>query len=114
MHAPETIRQVWNRFQGIPMETFTKGWWYRRSGGHPRQRTVAEMIEHRQSLGTGGNCFDLAVWLQHAFVEAGVRAFVAGHDLETPEAHVASIARTGTWRSRTVEAAGRLHGKSTI
>lgn len=67
-----------------------------------------------QSLGAGGNCFDLAVWLQHAFVEAGVRAFVAGHDLETPEAHVASIARTGTWRSRTVEAAGRLHGKSTI
>lgn len=92
MHAPETIRQVWNRFQGIPIETFTKGWWHRRSGGHPRQRTVAEMIEHRRSLGTGGNCFDLALWLQHAFAEAGVQAWAVGHDLETPEAHVAVVA----------------------
>lgn len=92
MQAPGSILQVWRGFQGIPMETFTKGWWYRQCGGMPRQRTVAEMTEHRRLYGTGGNCFDLAVWLREALQTAGVAARITGHDLGTDDAHVAVIA----------------------
>lgn len=92
MQAPASILQVWRLFQGIPMETFTKGWWSRECGGSPRQRTVAEMTEHRQLHGTGGNCFDLAVWLRHALHEAGIQARITGHDLGTGDAHAAVVA----------------------
>lgn len=74
------------------METFTKGWWHRHCGGAPRQRTVAEMREHRQTYGAGGNCFDLAVWLHHDLQAAGISARIVGHDLCTPDAHVGVIA----------------------
>lgn len=92
MIAPPEIRRVWDRFAGMPMETFTKGWWYAQSGGAPRQRTVAEMIEHRRLHGAGGNCFDLALWLRHELLAAGVLARVVGHDLCTEDAHVAVVA----------------------
>ncbi len=95
MQAPQSIRSIWDRFGEIPMETFTKGWWHRRCGGRARQRTVAEMVEHRRALGAGGNCFDLALWLRHDLQEAGIEARVVGHDLGTPEAHVAVLAVDG-------------------
>lgn len=95
MMAPPEIRRIWDRFAGMPMETFTKGWWYARCGGAPRQRTVAEMVEHRRTHGAGGNCFDLALWLRHEIASAGIPARIVGHDLCTSDAHVAVVA-TGT------------------
>lgn len=92
MRAPESILMVWRRFQGIPCETVTKGWWHAECGGQPRQRTVAEMRAHRERYGTGGNCFDLALWLQAELAAAGIGARMIGHDLETPSAHVAVLA----------------------
>lgn len=92
MLAPHEISSVWRQFAGIPMETFTKGWWYDRCHGRPRQRTVAEMVEHRRTHGAGGNCFDLALWLRHAFLEAGVRARITGHDLGAEAGHAAVVA----------------------
>jgi len=92
MKAPVEILQTWNRFAGMPMETFTKGWWYARCGGTSRQRTIDEMIEHRRLYGAGGNCFDLALWLRHEFARDGLHARVVGHDLCTEDAHVAVVA----------------------
>ncbi|MDF2627057.1 MAG: hypothetical protein K0R39_888 [Symbiobacteriaceae bacterium] len=92
MKAPAEILRVWNHFAGVPMETFTKGWWHARCGGVSRQRTIAEMVEHRKLHGAGGNCFDLAIWLRHAFCQDGVPARVVGHDLCTEDAHVAVVA----------------------
>lgn len=92
MKAPHEIFSIWSRFAGVPMETFTKGWWYAQCGGRPRQRTVAEMVEHRRRHGAGGNCFDLALWLRHEFEAHGIPARIVGHDLCTPEAHVAVVA----------------------
>ena len=86
------VLAVWNRFVGVPCETFTKGWWYRQCGGAPRQRTVAEMVAHRVDYGAGGNCFDLALWLRQAFAAAGIPARLIGHDLGTAEAHIAVLA----------------------
>lgn len=77
------------------METLTKAWWLARCGGRPRQRTVAEMREHRRRYGTGGNCFDLAVWLICELADAGVSARAIGHDLETHDAHIAVLAQSG-------------------
>lgn len=96
MRAPAALRDVWERFHGIPMETFTKGWWLKQSDGLSRQRTVDEMREHRRRLGAGGNCFDLALWLRHEFQQAGVPARIVGHDLERPEGHVAVLASDPT------------------
>ncbi|MGE5589040.1 MAG: hypothetical protein ACM3ZA_00210 [Bacillota bacterium] len=93
MQAPETIRRVYGWFRGIPMETFTKGWWYAQCDGAPRQRTVDEMREHRQRQGPGGNCFDLVLWLREEYREAGISARVIGHDLETARARVALLVR---------------------
>lgn len=93
MQAPEPLCGVYGQFCGIPMETFTKGWWHRECDGAPRQRTVAEMREHRRRQGSGGNCFDLVLWLREEFREAGIPARVIGHDLETAQAHVALLAR---------------------
>ena len=92
MKPPKEILRVWKQFDDIPMETLTKAWWYRACDGAPRQRSVAQMEEHRNLLGCGGNCFDLAIWLLHAFEGAGVRAHAVGHDLRTPDAHVAVVA----------------------
>ena len=92
MRAPPDILRVWKRFDDIPMETLTKAWWYRKCEGTPQQRSVEQMKEHRNRLGCGGNCFDLAIWLLHAFDAAGVRAHAVGHDLQTPNAHVAVVA----------------------
>lgn len=94
MRAPDTILSIWRQFDRVPMETFTKGWWHTRCEGKPRQRTPAEMEEHRRLVGAGGNCFDMAVWLQHRLQGAGVHVRLIGHDLETPEAHVAVLARS--------------------
>lgn len=97
MQAPEALRRVYGRFRRIPMETFTKGWWHRQCGGAPRQRTVAEMREHRRLQGSGGNCFDLVLWLREELREAGIPSRVVGHDLETAQAHVAPAGHGG-WR----------------
>lgn len=88
MRASEALRNVWSQFQGIPMETFTKGWWLKQCGGVARQRTVAEMRAHRRLLGAGGNCFDLALWLRHELAMAGICARI----VMTPDAHVAVLA----------------------
>ncbi len=79
------------------METLTKAWLYQQPNG-PRQRTVSEMVEHRNEYGTSGNCFDLTVWLLHAFQLAGIRAHAIGHDFFTPKTHVAVIAYEGEQR----------------
>lgn len=92
MQAPAAILAVWARFASVPMETFTKAWWHRRLGGAARQRTPAEMAEHRAQYGAGGNCFDLTVWFLDECRQAGVSARAAGHDLGTERAHIAAVA----------------------
>jgi hypothetical protein len=92
MHAPEPIRQIWSRFAGVPMETFTKGWWHRQTNGAPRQRTPQEMAAHRAALGTGGNCFDLSYWLLHELDQVGLRGYAVGHHLETEDGHIGVVA----------------------
>ncbi|EQD47410.1 hypothetical protein B1B_12352, partial [mine drainage metagenome] len=76
------------------METLTKAWLYHEPGG-PRQRTATQIAAHRKDHGTGGNCFDLAIWLLDEFARAGVQAHAIGHDFFTPEAHVAVLADDG-------------------
>lgn len=92
MQAGAALLSVWQRFSGVPMETFTKIWWRERCAGVSRQRTVAEMIAHRRELGTGGNCFDLALWLRHDLRQSGIAARIIGHDLCAAHAHVAVVA----------------------
>ncbi len=92
MRAPEAVVRAWMRFRGVPMETLTKAWWWRRCAGVPRQRTVAEIRHHRDLMGGGGNCFDLALWWMAELAEIGVPARPVGHDLETPHAHIAVVA----------------------
>jgi hypothetical protein len=77
------------------METFTKVWWNEQCGDVARQRTVDEMVAHRHEYGTGGNCFDLALWLRHELQQAGIPARIIGHDLNTVHAHVAVLAEGG-------------------
>jgi hypothetical protein len=91
MRAPKAILDVWKQFDGVPMETLTKAWFYEQPGGR-RQRTVQEIKEHRSQYGTSGNCFDLAIWLLSEFHNAGIDAHAVGHDLFTPKAHVAVVA----------------------
>ena len=59
MRAPDAVVRAWMRFRGVPMETLTKAWWWRRCAGVPRQRTVAEIRRHRDLMGGGGDCFDV-------------------------------------------------------
>lgn len=92
MRAPEEIVRVWRRFAGFPMETLTKAWRYHLCQGSAGQRSVALMREHRANFGCGGNCFDLALWLLAEFETASVQAHAIGHDLFTPDAHIAVIA----------------------
>lgn len=92
MRANAALLSVWRRFARVPTETFTKIWWNERCGGLPRQRTVTEMIAHRREFGTGGNCFDLALWLCHDLQQSGIPARIVGHDLCAAHAHVAVIA----------------------
>jgi hypothetical protein len=91
--APPLILDVWQRFRGIPAETLTKAWWLHQCGGAPRQRTVSEMRLHRHLHGTGGNCFDLVLWLLAELADADAAARPIGHDLETPRAHIAAVVR---------------------
>lgn len=51
------------------------------------------MRTHRKSFRTGGNCFDLVLWLIAELAEAGIAARPVGHDLETPDAHIAVVAQ---------------------
>ena len=98
MQAPNCILNVWKLFDGYPMETLTKAWLYETDRGR-RQRTVSAMVDDRLQFGTSGNCFDLAIWLLHAFKIAGIDAYAIGHDLLTPDAHVAVIAVDNGYRS---------------
>ncbi len=97
MDALPSVMRVWRRFAGVPCETFTKGWWFRRCGGRPRQRTVVQLRQHRRRYGAGGNCFDLAYWLLNDLREEGFAARIVSRDLLQYDAHVAVI----------VEASGR-------
>lgn len=73
------------------METLTKAWFLKRN--HlARQRTVPEMLAHREKTGASGNCFDLALWLLHELEREKVEAYGVGHDLGTEHAHVAVLA----------------------
>lgn len=92
MRAPQEIVRIWQRFDELPMETLTKAWWYQTCEGAPYQRSVEQMQEHRDRLGCSGNCFDLALWLLREFELAGIRAHAVGHNLCTPDAHIAIIA----------------------
>lgn len=91
MRATPDLLQVWNTFDRHPMETLTKAWMLSQPSGG-KQRSVELMKEHRHQYGTSGNCFDLAIWLIHEFKSNGISAYAIGHDLNTPEAHVAVIA----------------------
>lgn len=98
MRAPENILAVWRRFDGFPMETLTKAWFYPRAGEN-KQRSVEMMKEHRQRYGNTGNCFDLALWLLAEFRKEGIRAYGVGSGLGTMEAHAAVVAEDAEgWR----------------
>ncbi|SFI27883.1 hypothetical protein SAMN02799624_00073 [Paenibacillus sp. UNC496MF] len=91
MRASSDILAVWRAFDAFPMETLTKAWHFR-SGNEPKQRSVELMRLHRERYGSSGNCFDLALWLIDAFRREGIPAYAVGHDLLTPNAHVAVAA----------------------
>lgn len=91
MQAPTEILSVWRQFDGFPMETLTKAWYYQRSD-EQKQRSVELMEQHRAQYGITGNCFDLAIWLLEAFDRAGVKAYPAGSGLGTEQAHAAIVA----------------------
>ncbi|WP_052487678.1 GNAT family N-acetyltransferase [Gordoniibacillus kamchatkensis] len=91
MRATGEILKVWRLFDHHPMETLTKAWCFSCSP-EPRQRSVAQMKEHRLQYGTSGNCFDLALWLIEEYKREGITAYAIGHDLCTPKAHVAVVA----------------------
>ncbi|RDU37929.1 hypothetical protein DRW41_08960 [Neobacillus piezotolerans] len=97
MVPPDSLLKVWRLFDGFPMETLTKAWFYNQPSGR-RQRTVREMIEHRNQFGTSGNCFDLAIWLLHELKDAGIEAHAIGSDFGTPEAHVGVLAYVDGYR----------------
>ena len=89
--APSNILQVWRKFDSFPMETLTKAWFLKKSP-QTKQRSVPEMLEHRNRYGATGNCFDLSIWLIEEFRAAGVHAYGIGHGLGTIKAHVAVVA----------------------
>lgn len=91
MRATQDILNVWRRFDRHPMETLTKAWYFFQSSDK-KQRSVELMKEHRSQYGTSGNCFDLALWLIDEFNKEGIPAYAIGHDLKTPNAHVAVVA----------------------
>ena len=91
MRATDDLLQVWNQFDSYPMETLTKAW-YAEASGDGRQRSVEIMVEHRDRYGLSGNCFDLALWLLHAYKAIGINAYAVGYNLHTPKAHVAVVA----------------------
>lgn len=88
---PEKILKVWKYFDGFPMETLTKAWMlkYRPS---VRQRTIEDMEAHRRETGASGNCFDLAIWLQHQFRVGGVKSYAVGESSKNGFSHVGNIA----------------------
>jgi hypothetical protein len=92
--VPEELLDIWHRFDAVPVETLTKAWWSHESGGF-RQRTVDEMVAHRAAYATGGNCFDLAIWLLDALRRGGIAAEAVGHDWFGPGAHIAVTASLG-------------------
>lgn len=94
MRATEEILNVWRKFDGFPMETLTKAWYYDKAGMQ-KQRPVSLMKEHKERYGITGNCFDLALWLLDEFKQAGVTAYPVGSHLGTMEAHAAIAAKDG-------------------
>jgi hypothetical protein len=92
MKATPDILHVWRKFDTFPMETLTKSWYYYQSSDS-KQRCVELMEEHRSEYGTSGNCFDLALWLIDAFSKEGILSYAVGHDLKSPNAHVAVVAK---------------------
>lgn len=95
--APNNILEVWRKFDSFPMETLTKAWFLKNSPS-VGQRSVPEMIEHRDRFGASGNCFDLSIWLLEEFKRAGIQAYGIGHGLGTTKAHVAVVALDSTGR----------------
>src|SRR4029453_1755746 len=92
MVAADAILRVWRKFDRFPMETLTKVWFYKQNTAK-KQREVSLMKEHYAQYGITGNCFDLTIWLLHEFENEGIEAYSVGHDLGTPDAHVAVIAK---------------------
>ncbi|WP_169082662.1 hypothetical protein [Paenibacillus sp. PL91] len=92
MFAADEILRVWRKFDRFPMETLTKAWFYKQNTAK-KQREVTLMKEHYERYGITGNCFDLTIWLLHEFENEGIEAYPVGHDLGTPDAHVAVIAK---------------------
>lgn len=91
MKASDEILEVWKRFDGFPMETLTKAWFFKRTD-RQKQRTVELMKQHRQQYNITGNCFDLALWLLDEFRKEGIKAYPVGSELGTEEAHAAVVA----------------------
>lgn len=90
VRATRDILNVWKKFDGFPMETITKAWHFHLSS-EMKQRTVDQMISHREQYGVSGNCFDLAIWLIHEFRQANVECYA----ILTPDSHVAVVAVNG-------------------
>lgn len=78
---------IWRKFDSFQMETITKAW-YSKHGSQVKQRTVEQMILHRERYGTSGNCYDLAIWLLHEFRNHNI----VSYGVLTPDKHVAVVA----------------------
>lgn len=74
MQAPEPILDVWRQFANVPAESLTYQWWRRTAAGSALQRSVPLMEEHHARYGSGGDAFDLAIWLLAKFHAAGILA----------------------------------------
>ncbi|WP_335869398.1 hypothetical protein [Bacillus sp. 2205SS5-2] len=91
MIIPKQIFSTWKKFDGFPMETLTKAWFYQK-GTVKKQKDVRLMREHRERYGISGNCFDLTLWLLDEFKRDGIKAYPIGQHLGTEHAHVAVVA----------------------
>lgn len=91
MLPPQSILNVWRKFDGFPMERLTKLWFYHQCNSK-KQRDVSLMREHRSQYGISGNCFDLAIWLLDELHKEKISAYPIGYDLFTEDAYVAVIA----------------------
>lgn len=74
MWAPKPIMDIWRQFDHVPAENLTYTWWRRTARDSAVQRAVPLMEAHHAAHGSGGDAFDLAIWLLAKFRAAGILA----------------------------------------
>lgn len=74
MRAPEPVLRIWRSLVGVPAENLSHRWWRAREAGEAKQRSVPLLEKHRAEWGTGGDSYDLTIWLMAKYQAAGFLA----------------------------------------